>query len=339
MTFRYRLAISLDLPSCVELLRAEASFQPDDRLWGKLTSIWALLLHSPACQFVIWEDVMAPRADRLHGFAIFLVVGDACAQAIRQSPRADVAEIVYDRLIARASPLLTERQIGLANAGEGINLLVMHHALSDCKLEAPRFAAFRPVGLAAFQFCNAGNFCKEVLWEVRSSFWTQMLQSAGFSCLNRFEPDPRLLSVTTEDRPVLMALQRAELIGHEYSPFVHWLFQQNAPLLGLTAAQQRVVRHSLMGRNDIEIAAALGISINAVKQNWRTILERCYRIVPGVLNERQASSKVRGPSVRSALLEYVRQHMEEIRPWARVTSHRASGFSAYSSQMRAAGRS
>jgi hypothetical protein len=75
---------------------------------------------------------------------------------------------------------------------------------------------------------------------------------------------------------------------------------------------------ALLGDTDQRIAARLGISADAVKQAWRGIVSAAQE-----LTGRDARPEVDGPAVRGSehrrgVLEYLRQHMEELRPWPRA---------------------
>lgn len=76
-----------------------------------------------------------------------------------------------------------------------------------------------------------------------------------------------------------------------------------------TAPQQRLLEMALLDATDRTMAAQLGLTEAAIKKRWRSIYAEVRRVAPAILGEDR-------PSVdhRRALLGYVRQHLEELRP-------------------------
>ena len=78
-----------------------------------------------------------------------------------------------------------------------------------------------------------------------------------------------------------------------------------------------------LNRSDSELAHCLGLSVDAVKQTWRRIYERLAGCVPNLfpIDERLPSER-RGAEKRRHVLDYMRLHLEEIRPWSPAKSMR-----------------
>ena len=58
------------------------------------------------------------------------------------------------------------------------------------------------------------------------------------------------------------------------------------------------------------------VTVNGVKQTWRTIFDRVARRAPQVMpsNDLEQSGR-RGVEKRRHLLDYLRAHLEELRPF------------------------
>ena len=82
------------------------------------------------------------------------------------------------------------------------------------------------------------------------------------------------------------------------------------PRFGFTRAQQNLLELALLDQSDREIAERLEVSEDAVKKRWRSIYVKVAGVEPRVL-ERGASGAVR----RRALLQRLRQNLEELRPF------------------------
>ena len=121
-------------------------------------------------------------------------------------------------------------------------------------------------------------------------------------------PDPAL-------RPWLVGMTRDEAFA-EYGSRVSGLFVFTPPRFSFTRAEQLVLRQSLAGDTDLEIASHLSISRWTVKKRWQSIYDRVDGIDDHILpaNGRNQESGARGAERRRHLLAYLRQHLEELRP-------------------------
>jgi len=88
------------------------------------------------------------------------------------------------------------------------------------------------------------------------------------------------------------------------------------PVLGLTAVQQRLLQAALHGLTDQQLAGELSLKLPAVKKRWVAIFEQVAKVRPDILACVGIHDEgTRGPQKRQYLLEYVREHPEELRPW------------------------
>jgi hypothetical protein len=95
-----------------------------------------------------------------------------------------------------------------------------------------------------------------------------------------------------------------------------FLFHARTPRFYFTRAQRDLLTRALLGDGDAEAAAALAVSVDAVKRAWRGAFQRVAEVAPGLLgssNERRGS--VRGVEKRRRLLEYLRTNLVELRPF------------------------
>lgn len=102
------------------------------------------------------------------------------------------------------------------------------------------------------------------------------------------------------------------------------LFSARTPQLALRITDQELLRAALAGAPDTELANHLGITLAAVKRRWEDI----YRAVAAsnlpitaACQAKSAEGK-RGAQKRHLVLEYLRQHKEELRPF----SHKRESF-------------
>ncbi len=322
MSLRFRLGLAADLPACVALLHEEGCFRAGVGLWARLPGLWRSMLDSPAVQLVVLEDIAAAPVARLRGCAISVIVRDDFIAELHGRGHPWSGALLYERIGSRASPLLAEHEIARANAGDGVDVLLLHHPLRHRAPDDPRLEATLNVGMAAFFFCHAGFYVRSVLWEVYGEHFARLLAGGGYRQLDDFAAHASVSALPSERRPFLMGLHRNIAGERAYDANALWLFRREPPSMRFTSAQRRLLRLALTGLSDRDIAAALNVSENAVRQGWRAIQGRAQRVLPALFPDAQAFDPVsaagseRGPARRRVVLDYVRQHMHELRPWA-----------------------
>lgn len=57
------------------------------------------------------------------------------------------------------------------------------------------------------------------------------------------------------------------------------------------------------------------MSLHGLKKLWRAVHQRALLAMPGLFDARSANTGTRGPEKRRALLQYLRQHPEDLRPY------------------------
>ena len=93
-------------------------------------------------------------------------------------------------------------------------------------------------------------------------------------------------------------------------------FIHNRPRFGFGARQQEMLRLSCL-RSDFSdemLAETLTMSVSAVKNWWQAVYRRVSAAHPDLLPPTDAV-KARGPEKRRCLLQYLREHPEELRPY------------------------
>lgn len=98
--------------------------------------------------------------------------------------------------------------------------------------------------------------------------------------------------------------------------FILPMFNYCRPVLGLTATEQRILQIAVSGATDEEIARALQKPIGAIKSGWRRIHARAAADPHlGMHVGHTRSEKVRGVQWRHVIVDYVRNHPEELTPY------------------------
>jgi hypothetical protein len=96
------------------------------------------------------------------------------------------------------------------------------------------------------------------------------------------------------------------------------VFLYTPPRFQFSQGAQELLAWALEGETDIAIATALHLSLPAVKMRWRFIYDRVAAVAPELLPKPTGhlSESARGKEKRRSVVEYVRNHPEELRPFA-----------------------
>jgi hypothetical protein len=108
--------------------------------------------------------------------------------------------------------------------------------------------------------------------------------------------------------------------GSWTASWVGALFDYHPPMLGFSPREQRLLSCALTGATDEHLAEMLETSLAAVKKIWVAIYHRVEssvsELIPDSLRSEIPASG-RGREKRRRLLAYLRDHPEELRPFAR----------------------
>jgi hypothetical protein len=191
------------------------------------------------------------------------------------------------------SLLLSRKQLAAANSSDNLALVHLAGCPDETDFTKPR--GFEVHRLAfSFFMTNHGGYQIAEVWQENvvpegSLYATTMgMTEVRNVPVGREEP-ARLFRFTRQDAQRMPGSQLAYLM--KYPP----------PRLGFTGAQQRLLELALLDYSDIAAAEELGVTHEAIRKRWRSIHARH--------NFREGKDQRRG------LLAYIRQHMEELRPW------------------------
>jgi hypothetical protein len=312
---RFRLATEHDLPSCRTLVHP--AFRASPAVRDQMVRLWTELLASGSGTFGVIEDPARPHPDAIEAFGFSVFVTDRFAEAICDCPRPYLAALIYEDMMAGRSPVLLQRAVRAANATDGLNLAVLHFGLRDPDMTNERTQRALQAGIAAFYFFHGGYHLKILLQEVYGRQQAEYVCAGGGRVFEVSTAEAEVpAGVPPEQRPFLFVQRREWLTPAAVSPLSS-LFHAPRPQLGFSAAEQQVLIRALLNESDVEIAAALGVPLDAVKRSWRRTYERMATAIPYLLDqpERAGVDNHRGREKRRHVLEYLRHHLEELRPY------------------------
>ncbi len=345
MKLRHRSMQPADIPECVDIVAKSAVIGPRyGPMIGHLAEAWQRLLGSEANSatvFLAGEGERAPIC--LFGFAV--IVRDDFVREIKKAPQFWVGPTLTGRVIKGESPLLTGKELREANSRDGLNLLIWESCTRpgyESQNELHRYV------MAAFIEVHQGYRWKEIIASQSESAdrLRHTLNTGGFlwdataGCYTATvskDPDeivstPHLVGITRE-------LERTRR-GNWTGSWVGALFDYQAPVLGFSRSEQRLLSCALSGSTDEQLARTLGTSLATVKKMWVSIYNRVEDHLPALLPDHlqtDASAGSRGREKRRGLLACLRERPEELRPVSR-TLLRSPSSNMLRSQTVATGR-
>jgi DNA-binding CsgD family transcriptional regulator len=308
-----------DIAQCHALHRSarfpyEASPRVLQEMWRGLVADGRMLL------FLV-EDRSRPPGSRIVSFSATVFVTDRfCFEAQSMLPPYLGVQL-SQRYFSGALPVLNDRQVARANAGEGLNVMLCFDGWQRSALSRDQILALREKQNEAFQFTHGGYHLKEFIaepigeqalhWMVDSGARLRRDYAEYFQNKGMRVPEP-------SRRPWLVGLTKEEAFANPGSHLCGF-FVYTPPRFHFSRSEQALLRHAMMGKTCKELATSLFISPWTVKKRWRAVYERVADVDSELLlpvgNDVDAAT--RGTEHRRHLLHYLRQHLEELRPFAR----------------------
>ena len=305
-----------DIPDCVELLARHPIVGPR---YGngieELGEVWKRLLRQQSFMGVVFEEGRG-RTLRKSGIGVRAFVSDSYLAEIKTAPHFWVGPDIVKRITLGRSPLLTDKQVRDANSRSGLNLYAWEGALSADNMGRPE--AIHTL-FSEFMNLHRGFRLKEVIAQSTSVDVLEAQLKSGGYLLDASGQYTKGVSAPLKEivrAPHFVGLTR-ELALEQYGSWVSSMFIYEAPRFGLRPSEQRLLLSALEGGTDEQIAEKLEISLSAVKKTWRQIYERIAasdpQLIPSPRTEEEGSE--RGKTKKQWLLAYLREHMQEVRPF------------------------
>lgn len=325
-----RLFRSSDFEVCAPLV--EPGFRIPAALRAALPSLWRRLfvagqLHGGV---VVDPDIAGPES--IVAFSMSVFVDEIFVTDYLRAPSPYPAALVYERILAGRSPVLATKDLPASNSSGNMNLLILHFRIRDNSTpHDDRGRAVLAVFQSSFLLSYVGYRMKRVLQEAYGSEQLPFFTAGGFLLKSDYrshvEPDG-VQTPPGELRPYLMGVYRDDPHTRYLGTQLSYLFHYVEPRFNFSTGEQRVLLRALMDESDEAISDALAISHDAVKKTWRRIHDRVVDVVataPELFDDVGDVSTTRGKEKRRRLLQYVRHHLEELRPFARQTKATGPG--------------
>lgn len=319
MSIRHRPMRPTDVRKCADIVGAHPIV---GRRYGAaikdLAPAWLRLLGRETFLPVVLEELCGSHV-RMLGSPVTAFVSDDFMREAKTPPLFWIGPELAKRTVRNDCPLLSDKEVQKANSGAGLNLVVWQIGVFPEDWRRPDVTR---EGMSAFIQIHQGYLIKEILVQPEGPEHLLGLRNAGGLLLNPidgsygefhlseardFLAEPHNIGGTREG--IL-----AQLVSWAFPVFVY-----QPPRCGFSHSEQRLLLSALDGGTDEELANTLQISVSAVKKSWSSIYERVEAHLSELLPNSAADLEpnVRGKEKKQRLLAYLRDHLEELRPFSR----------------------
>lgn len=312
-----RIGDERHIAACCALLE-QFRFVYDGAIWQALPKIFQKLLKIGAMQLCLVEDRGILDRPSIVAFCASIFVADAFCREARTDLPPYLGLQIARRFEERKLPVLDRDQIALANSKAGVSVMTCYCG-TDCDYLSPgHVLAIREKMAEAFRLAHQGYQLKELmcgpigeetlLWALDAGFRIRRDYADFYHSANLPVPEPA-------KRPWLLGLTKEEAFT-DYGSRASGLFVFTPPRFSFNFCEQEILRRSLAGDTDEEMASNLSISPWTVKKRWQSIYERVVSVDKGLLplTDKELGTESRGAERRRHLVAYLRQHLEELRP-------------------------
>jgi len=305
-----------DLPECLDLLPPYLSFDAAGR--ERLARWWQQAVDSPGMISGVMEDMALPPGRRIQGWGVSIIAPPVLTERLDllSTPRAHLTQRAYHELVEGGVALLDDREIARQNGRGELELLILHFTVrSGDDLSDPYAQKVFALANDSFRAFHDGYQWRTMVYE-NSALTTAFAVQSGFHP-TRFVDEDTLDGAPLERRPALFMLTREQARRTMPGTPARNAFEWQPPRFRFNAAQRRLLTNALFDENDEALMALLGVSTHGLKKLWRGIYERIDDIEPEFFGDSGGADEgKRGPEKRRQVLAYVRQRLEELRPWA-----------------------
>lgn len=309
-----------DLSGCLDLARRGAY---NASLDAYLPDLWEGLLAEKRIVLVMIEETAKVRVGagkwilqtRPIGFRFMCFIKDSFYQTMLYEAEAGTLKPplcapLFARHKAGKSPILTRKETGHANAGAGVNLFsfTVH---DDPVLEtAEGIQAYASAVIMAFREICSGYQRTCAIIEGYSSPARQQIPLTGFDILPKaYKAHYENNTVFKEHQLFLAHVHRKDFAQKGGTDVYNSSLYCRPVLEGLSLLQRETLEFALEGASDEMQAQHYGVTEDAIRQRFTDIFKRVRENCPPELVMQKGME-------RANLLSYLRNHLEEVRPYA-----------------------
>lgn len=272
------------------------AYFPDRGHEEELHDFWMWLTAQGLAISTIVNQVSTGAEEMAVAFSAYVFVSDEFVENLSKGKPWIAGQLCRNR-----SFILSRSQIAEANATEGLNICVLHHAYPGRALDELPATEIQELMPQLLHHYAAGYRLKSYTKEAFGTRYRDWLVSSGMR-----------IHATTCTGSFLVGISRkeAELMA---GARISTMFVTTTPKLGFSTAAQEMLNLALTGQTDEDLATDLGLSLSAIKKRWNAIYNRVDEVAPGIFGPRRdLMSNTRGGEMRRHLLAYLRANPAEV---------------------------
>jgi DNA-binding CsgD family transcriptional regulator len=282
-----------------------------DRVRCSLPVIWTRLLGQSGFNADVIEDLRRPPGSRIVGLGMAIALDERWRALMVEAPPPYAPALIYEELLAGAFQPPGDKELARLNGQGEVTFLVLHYEQTLKDLDNPDTLEQLHVGMSLFKQAHAGYRLRH-LYQEGLGDQGAYLQSMGFRART---------GRAAQGLPELYGLSRDEAMSLLPGTPVRDAFQFTPPRMGFSTSERRMLRLAVTQLTDEQVGDELGISAHGIKKLWRSVHQRALDAMPQLFDDAGASDGgTRGPERRRTLLQYLRQHPEEMRPYLAPTA-------------------
>jgi hypothetical protein len=318
--------IPLDCPASVmmrwrpirpETLRESLSIYPSKmghELVGqsKALAAWQWLLKSRSFQAAFVESDKPIKGHGIVGFGASVFVSAAFSDREIADPRPGLNARLIDSIVSRQPVVLNSDELRRGNAQGSLHKIGLQHCWRTDSLTPLECQEVNRQLILAMIHYEDGYRLRRILAEGACSAEIEFIKSLRvFEVLSTFQDFHRQNPGNSWNRDrALFSHIDCVTITIPSSNF-------SEPVLGFAKGDQELLAYALKGLTDVELSREMGLKLPTVKKRWISVFNRIAMIKPDLLPgvDDNLDRKVRGQQKRHRLLNYLRAHPEELRPY------------------------
>lgn len=283
--------------------------------YERALAAWKALITRSAFRSLVIETAKPILGHRIVGFGATVFVAQEFAREEMSNPRPGLNDRIISSIDSRRSVVLTDAQLRRQNTDGSLWLVVL---FTDWRRDILTPEQVAEVKLALAQSGVerlAGYRLEQMLLEAIDATDLEYIESTGvyrrIAGFSDFRSGNK-----SENRRALFAINKtsADSVVGSVATFV---FHYTPPIIRFRKGHQQLLSAALEGLTDQELAPHLNLKIQTVKKRWASVYARVAEVLPDLLPEsdNHCGGQTRGPQKRHHLLAYLRNHLEELRPF------------------------
>jgi hypothetical protein len=314
VNFSWRKTTTNDLPACLKLHPAKNGAESIGN--ARAHKAWQELLGmTHASRSAVIERCSKDRVE-IAGFGFATFVKKGFAEKEVRNPKPGLNGRILESIGSRDSVVATYEEVRDANTRGDLEQVILDISWKQGSLSASEVDEVRVMLGRSYQELFAGYHFSRILLELVDALdaW-HVRGQRNIRILDRFE-SCRLANpeaIWNSDRA--LAAVTVESMRDDPHSVAAGLFQhRHQPQFGFTCGEQQLLEVALEGMDDTLASQCCFVTVPALKRRWANIFERVAVHRPDLCPA--DGNGTRGIQKRQRVLAYVRNHPEELRPFA-----------------------